>query len=141
MSRADFYLIDKPRFREEPLQLVCALTARAFDSGQPCLILAASMAQAEALDDLLWAFDPESFIPHQIAGQGDDDAEVPVLIVPPGVVSAERPLLLNLREAPVEGIFERVLEIVPADEAARGASRERWKAYRERGLAVNKFDM
>ena len=141
MPRADFYLIDKPRFRSEPLRLVCALVAKAHEAGQPCLILADSMARAEELDDLLWAFDPESFIPHQIAGQGGDDADVPVLIVPPGVTTAERPLLMNLREAPVEGTFERVLEIVPADETARSASRERWKAYRERGLSVRKFDM
>lgn len=141
MPRADFYLIDKPRFREKPLRLVCALVTKAHDAGQPCLILADSMAQAEELDDLLWAFDPESFIPHQIAGQSEDDADVPVLIVPPGVTTADRPLVMNLREAPVDGTFERVLEIVPANEAARGASRERWKAYRERGFALSKFDM
>jgi len=40
MPRADFYLIDKPRFREDPLLLVCELARRAFDSGQRTLILA-----------------------------------------------------------------------------------------------------
>ena len=28
MPRADFYLIDKPRFREQPLLLVCELAKR-----------------------------------------------------------------------------------------------------------------
>ena len=141
MPRADFYLIDKPRFRDQPLQLVCALVAKAFAAEQACLILSTDLAQAEELDDLLWSFDPESFIPHQLAGQGEDDSEVPVLIVPPGVVTPPRPLLMNLREEPVEGEFERVLEIVPADESARSGSRERWQTYRERGLELNKFDM
>ena len=141
MPRADFYLIDKPRFRDEPLQLVCALVAKAYAAGQPCLVLAANLAQAEALDDLLWSFDADSFIPHQIAGQSDDDMEVAVLIVPPGVVTQDRQLLLNLREEAAEGTFERVLEVVAADEQARGGSRQRWKTYKQRAMDVSKFDM
>ncbi|MHB8311448.1 MAG: DNA polymerase III subunit chi, partial [Metallibacterium sp.] len=31
MPQADFYLIDKPRFREQPLLLVCELARRAYD--------------------------------------------------------------------------------------------------------------
>jgi DNA polymerase-3 subunit chi len=41
----------------------------------------------------------------------------------------------------VAGGFERVLEVVPADAAAREPSRQRWKDYAARGLAVNKHDM
>lgn len=67
MARADFYLISKPRFLEKPLQLVCELVRKAYDTHQPALILARDQAQAEALDDLLWAFDPDAYIPHQIA--------------------------------------------------------------------------
>ncbi len=143
MARADFYLIDKPRFRDQPLALVCALAQKAHASDQPCLVLVADMTQAEALDDLLWSFEPTAFIPHQIAGQDgtEDDAEVPVLIVPPGVTTAMRPLLLNLRQEAAEGEFERVLEVVPADESARHGSRQRWKAYRQRGFELNKYDM
>ncbi len=83
MPRADFYLIDKPRFRAQPLLLVCELARKAHASGQPTLILARDQAQAEALDDLLWAFDPDEYLPHQIAGQDEDEDEAPVLIAPP----------------------------------------------------------
>ena len=51
------------------------------------------------------------------------------------------PLRQHLRDAPVAGGFERVLEVVPADESARGPLRERWKHYKARGLEVNKHDM
>ena len=40
MPRADFYLIQKPRFREEPLLLVCELARKAFDANLPTLVLA-----------------------------------------------------------------------------------------------------
>ena len=141
MPRADFYLIAKPRFLHQPLALVCELAKRAFESDQCLLILAASYPQAEELDDLLWAYDPDSYLPHQIAGTDEDDELTPILIVPPHADVPSRPLLINLRDAPVAGAFERVLEVVPADESARGPLRERWKHYQAQGYTLNKHDM
>ena len=141
MARADFYLIAKPRFLEKPLLLVCELARKANDSGQPLLILAASAMQAEVLDELLWEFDPDAYIPHQIAGQDEDDDITPVLIVPPEMQSPMRPLVINLRNEPVTGDFARILEVVPADASAREPLRARWKASKDAGLVVQKFDM
>ena len=140
MPRADFYLIAKPRFLDDPLLLVCELAMRAFESGQPALILARSADQADALDEKLWEFDEQAFIPHQIAGD-DDDAITPVLIVAPGTETPDRTLVINLRDECAPGLFERVLEVIPADEAQRLGSRERWKTYKAAGFEVNKHDM
>ena len=140
MPRADFYLIAKPRFREDPLLLVCELARKALEADQPTLVLARDQAQAEALDDLLWAFDPDAYIPHQIAGD-DEDELAPVLIATPDSDTPLRPVVINLRDAPVAGSFERVLEVVPADDSARGPLRERWKQYQARGLDLKKHDM
>jgi len=120
MPRADFYLIDKPRFREEPLLLVCELARKALAAKQFTLVLARDFAQAEALDDLLWSFDDDAFIPHQLAGD-DDDADTAVLIAPPD--------------------FDRVLEVVAADSAEREGSRKRWTEYKRLGFEVAKHDM
>lgn len=140
MPRADFYLIDKPRFREDPLLLVCELAKRAFASEQPTLILARSREEAEALDEKLWEFDDNAFIAHQIAGD-DDDAICAVLIVPPDIATTDRALVINLRDACAPGLFERVLEVVAADEAQRRGSRQRWKLYQQAGFEVAKHDM
>ena len=141
MPRADFYLIDKPRFRQQPLLLVCELAKRAFAANLPTLILARDQAQAEELDDLLWAFDPDEYLPHQIAGMDEDEDEAPILIAAPEADAAPRPLLINLRDAAPNGSFDRVLEVVPADPAARGPLRERWKHYQALGFTLQKFDM
>ena len=141
MARADFYLIDKPRFREEPLLLVCELARKAFDAGFPTLVLARDTAQAEMIDDLMWSFDPDAYLPHQIAGSDEEDDVTPILILAPDMDSPMRPMVINLRDAAVEGDFERVLEVVPADPAARTPLRERWKQYKARGFALNKYDM
>ena len=140
MPRADFYLIDKPRFRDDPLLLVCELARRAFDSGQPTLILTRSFDEAERLDEKLWEFDADAFIPHQIAGD-EDDAITPVLIVAPDTSTPDRTLVINLRDDCAPGLFERVLEVVPADEEQRLGSRKRWTTYKAAGFEVAKHDM
>jgi len=141
MPRADFYLIAKPRFLTEPLKLVCELARKAYDSNQPTLILARDQAQAEELDDLLWSFDPDAYIPHQIAGNDEDDEETPVLLATPDSDTPSRPLVINLRDAAWQGACQRVLEVVPADPSAREPLRERWKQYKAMGLELNKYDM
>lgn len=141
MPRADFYLIAKPRFREQPLRLVCELARKAHDANLWTLVLARDAAQAEALDDMLWDMGEDAYIPHQIAGTDADEEEAAVLIAPPEVDAPLRPLVINLRDAAVEGSFERVLEVVPADDSAREPLRERWKQYKARGLDVAKHDM
>ena len=141
MPRADFYLIAKPRFLAEPLRLVCELARKANDANLSMLILARDTAQAEELDDLLWSFDPDAYVPHQIAGGDEDEDEAPVLIATPDMDVPARPLVLNLRDAPYLGACERILEVVPADPAARDPLRERWKQYKALGLDLTKHDM
>jgi DNA polymerase-3 subunit chi len=138
--RADFYLIAKDRFKAEPLRLVAELARKAYDADLWTLVLARDAAQAEALDDLLWDMGEDVYIPHQLAGD-DEDELTPVLIAAPEIDAPLRPLVINLRDAAVEGAFERVLEVVPADDAAREPLRQRWTQYKARGLALSKHDM
>jgi len=140
VARADFYLIQKERFREEPLLLVCELARKAHDANLWTLVLVRDEDQAQRLDELLWEFDENAYIPHQIAGD-DEDELAPVLIATPESDTPLRPVVINLRDAPVAGSFERVLEVVPADDSARGPLRERWKQYQARGLDLKKHDM
>jgi DNA polymerase-3 subunit chi len=141
MPRADFYLIAKDRFKAEPLRLVCELARKAYDANLWTLVLARDAAQAEQLDDMLWDMGEDAYIPHQIAGADVDEEEAAVLIAPPDVDAPLRPLVINLRDAAVEGAFDRVLEVVPADESAREPLRARWSQYKARGLELKKFDM
>ena len=141
MPRADFYLIDKPRFREQPLLLVCELAKRGYAANLSILVLARDTAQAEAIDDLMWSFDPDEYLPHQIAGMDEGDDDTPILIATPDMDIPARALLINLRDAAPTGSFDRVLEVVPADPSARGPLRERWKHYQSLGFELAKHDM
>lgn len=141
MPNADFYLIDKPRFRENPLLLVCELAKRAFDAQLPTLIHCRSREQAEQLDELLWEFDPDAFLPHQIAGDDEDDEITAILLVPPEFDAPMRALVINLRDSCPLGGFQSVKEVVAADASEREGSRARWKEYQARGYPLRKFDM
>ena len=141
MPRADFYLIAKPRFASQPLRLVCELARKACDANLPTLVLVRDTAQAEALDELLWSFDENAYIPHQIAGEDADEEEAVVLIAPPGVDIPQRPLVINLRDAAWLEACDRVLEVVPDDPAAREPLRERWRQYKAAGYDLSKHDM
>ncbi len=140
MPRADFYLIAKPRFRDEPLRLVCELVRKAYAANLWTLVLARDADQAEALDELLWDMGDDAYIPHQLAGDEEDEL-TPVLIATPEIDAPMRALVINLRDGAVTGPAERVLEVVPADESERASSRGRWTQYKARGFEVNKFDM
>ena len=140
--RADFYMIaGKAQFVEQPLLLVCQLAVKAMAANQPCLIFCESAEQADFLDDLLWDFDDDAFVPHQIVGTDEDEEVTPVLLVPPGVEIPMRSLVINLRaDLPPPG-YERVLEIVPADQAARDPARKRWLEYKQLGFELKRNEM
>ena len=139
--RADFYLIAKPRFADNPLLLVCELAKRCYGTGKATLILCRDADEAERLDELLWEFEPDGYLPHQIAGVDEDDEITPVLLATPDLDAAARPMVINLRDGSFTGACERVLEVVPADPAAREPLRRRWKEYQARGYELHKHDM
>ena len=142
--RADFYMIaGRPAFVAQPLLLVCKLAEKAVQAGQPCLVLCASAEQADFLDDLLWEFEDDAFVPHQIVGMEEDEEtdDTPVLIVPPGVDAGMRPLVINLRDALPPPGYQRVLEIVPAEESAREPARKRWLEYKQLDYELKRNEM
>ena len=141
MSQADFYIL-KEAEEEQRLFLACRLTEKAMAQGLKIYIHTASEQVAQDLDDLLWSFKPESFIPHTIVGLDEEmeaDDEVPVLIGYQGNESTRGQLLINLCDVLPDGHgdFERIVEIVPNREEAKTISREHWNAYKALGFELN----
>ena len=116
MPRADFYLIAKPRFRAEPLRLVCELARKAHDAGTWTLILARDAEQAEMLDDMLWDMGEDAYIPHQIAGSDIDEEEAAVLIAPPDLRLADPAEVTATAAAGTDALMDavraRIAEVV-----------------------------
>ena len=66
----------------QPLDRVLPRIAeRVTADGQRLLVVSAGEEQRAHLDRLLWSYAAESFLPHAVAGAGDDAAQ-PILIAP-----------------------------------------------------------
>lgn len=133
MTRVDFYVPTTPG-RGDRFGLACRLAEKAWGQGHRVLVHCASAEDAQRMDRLLWVFRDQSFVPHGRLGQVDA-ALTPVLIAPPGEAGDEHDVLINLApDVPLFfSRFDRVVEPVEADQAARDASRSRYTFYRDRG--------
>ena len=137
--RIDFYLL------EEPAGVACDVTAcriaeKAWLQGHRVHLHVDSPESARRLDDLLWTWRDESFVPHAVCGGADEpagaDGGLPVTIgwgMLPGFAAD---VLLNLDSRVPEGFdrFARVAEFVGGAESARAAGRERFRRYRAHGF-------
>jgi DNA polymerase III subunit chi len=96
------------------------------------------------LDSMLWtAGNEDSFIPHEIATEAPRLTGTPVVLNTGTGPSAPVDVLINLRpQLPQRPeLATRIIEIIDADPARRVAGRERFKAYRDRGFALETHDL
>lgn len=128
-----FYQLSSAKFQNDPLLLVAKLAEKAYETQASCVILVRDDNQADAVDEKLWSYVDDAFLPHQIAGQDDDD-DAPILIVPPQFVAPVRDVTINLRNQAINEFGTRLLEIIPTDEAEVADSRARFKSFIARGL-------
>jgi DNA polymerase-3 subunit chi len=136
MPRIDFYVLPDAKENGRAL-LACRLADKACRLGHTVYLFMPSEARAAVLDDLLWTFRQDSFVPHEryplINAEGS-----PVLIgvAPPAEVNAQ--VLINFTDAFPDGFerYERVVELVDAHPDVLAKSRERFKQYRELGLTL-----
>jgi DNA polymerase-3 subunit chi len=133
VTQVDFYILDENAPRSRAL-FACRLTEKAVSLGHRVYLHAASEGAARELDELLWTFRDRSFLPHCLAGSGED---APVHIGHSGEPAGPFHLLVNLG-AEVPGFFERferVAEVVDGDEGQKARGRERFRHYKDRGIA------
>ncbi len=134
--RIDFYILSG-QGNEDRARLACRLADKAYRLGHSVYIATDSEAQAAALDDLLWTFRQDSFVPHERYPLTGPEGS-PVLIGVASPAEAPAQVLINCTDALPEGLegYERVAELVDAHPDRRAQARERFKHYRERGFSL-----
>jgi len=103
------------------------------------IVVNETLADAQALDDLLWTFNERSFVPHKIClDEHSLDPATPVqLTVDPSNVPAADLLVNMTARLPAHWeLYPRVAEIIDADEDRRRLGRERFKSYRDLKVAL-----
>lgn len=136
MTKVDFYILDDNQAASQ-WHFVCRLAEKAWQQGHKVYIHTENGGQSSQLDDLLWTFHDESFLPHSLDSSPDADS------VNVHIGHSEEPLhhddvLINMSsEVPMFfSRFKRVAEVVAGDEQAKQAGRERFRFYRDRGYPL-----
>ncbi|MFV1983141.1 MAG: DNA polymerase III subunit chi [Thiohalomonadales bacterium] len=139
MTRIDFYILDNntPQAREN---FACRLIEKAQHLGHSIFVQSQTTEHAELLDDLLWSYKPESFIPHALSKSASaTNCSV--------VISTEQQkteknknndVLINFSST-VPDLFSqysRVVEIVNKNDNSSIDGRTRYKYYNDRGYQM-----
>ena len=137
MTTIDFYFNADDRF-----QVACRLAGKALAQKKRMLIYAPEPQAASRIDKLLWTWPAIGFVPH-CSVHDALAAETPVLIASEPQDSAHCELVLTLGAEPPPHFerFERLLEVVPTDEAERQAGRGRYRYYQARGYRIANHDL
>lgn len=142
MLEVTFYVLPA----EAPLSTrhttACRLVDKAWQQQRRVLVHATNKAEAEAIDELLWTFRAESFIPHHLVGEGPTPPP-PVRISWDSAPSDSRDILINLSPDIPTGFdrFQRVIEIVAGTDSEREQARQHWKEYKRLGISVQAHEL
>ena len=136
-ERVDFYVL-KSAAAKQRWAFACRLTEKAYLKDLKIVIVSDTLADAQALDELLWTFNDRSFIPHKVCLDENsvDPATAVHLTVETVLPTAD--LLVNLAQRlPAQfQRYARIAEVIDADEERRRLGRERFKAYRDLKLPL-----
>ncbi|AOE83717.1 DNA polymerase III subunit chi [Pseudomonas sp. TCU-HL1] len=137
--RIEFYVLSSTNPADR-LRAACQLAAKGWRHGLPVLLRCSDAAQRDELDQLLWRFRAESFIPHSLI---DDDANAPVVLALDEEPAVPQGLLINLASSisPHVERFSRVIEIVNQEPDLLAACRENFRAYRQRGYDPKRVEL
>ena len=140
-ERVDFYVL-KSSTAKQRWMFACRLTEKAYLRDLRVVVASATVADTAALDELLWSFNEQSFVPHEIREQVPDGA-APVQLTADLHSVGKADLLVNLTGSLPDGWerFERVAEIIDADDERRRLGRQRFKAYRELDVSLEAHHM
>jgi DNA polymerase-3 subunit chi len=134
--RVDFYVLpgSEPRAR---LKFACRIAEKAYLAEQRVFVWLDDALELQGFDELLWSFADRSFVPHELFSDAQQWRDTPVLLGCETQPQQPFDMLLNLgSEVPAAAALAgRIAEIVDAEEPRRCAARNRFRHYRDRGLA------
>lgn len=119
------------------------LLEKCLERGWRVLAVSPDITRRAALDEALWTYDDQSFLPHgQAEAEGLEPAQQPILIsdATDNLNEAAVVLLMDGVDMPADAAFERCMVMFDdGDQAARQKAREQFKAAKDAGLPARYF--
>jgi DNA polymerase-3 subunit chi len=125
----------------DKLSYACRLLRKAYRQGARVAVGGAPPL-LQQLDQALWTFEPQEFVPHLRVGSGRTppaaQLRTPVWLVEPGAQAPDCKVLVNLgpERQPGDAAYDRIIEIVSNAPEDASAGRRRWKQYEAEGWAI-----
>lgn len=141
--RIDFYVSpsNQPQAR---LVLACRLARKAWQANKPCWLRCADPEQQQALDELLWSWRDDFFMPHNKA---QENPNAPIVLAVDDLPAQDDTILINLHLDAVEQsllkqpTLSRIIEIVCQDEEILLKSRQNFVYYRKLGYQPQRVEL
>ena len=117
----------------------CEIAEHSYAQGDRLQIIAIDEEQAARLDDLLWTYKPDNFVPHGLWKGMENEYTQPVVITTqkervPGIASL---LTMDYIPAEIVRLFSRVIHVVVVDNQERlEASRRYWTLLKDAGFSL-----
>lgn len=135
----DFYVLEETG-EQQALIFTCKLIETLYSQQEQIYVHMGSQREAERMDQLLWTYCEESFLPHQLyqteAKKAKDKPDIQIgwQAFPASLEGT----LINWSAAmpDASSCFQRIIEIVYADLEKQQAARQHYKHYRDRGLSI-----
>jgi DNA polymerase-3 subunit chi len=136
MTHVDIYLLQDDSLDRD--HYACRLIEKAYRHQHQVYVQTNSQAHAESLDELLWTFKEESFIPHNLLGEGPHKAP-PVQLGTQTAPKQHRDILLHFLDDIPEACsrFSRILDVVAANEEHKAQARQRYRLYQQQQFTIN----
>lgn len=144
MTRVDFYVLQSTQERARHT-FVCRLIDKAVHNGSRVMVITNNSEETQTLDNMLWEFKPESYIPHHqlinhtTLTDPSEHSEFPVVISHEFDDAHQNNLLINMCLGIPKQFsrFERVAEIVDQRDTILMATRKSYAYYKERGYPIH----
>lgn len=139
MTRVEFYVLPDSSALSRA-RAACQLAGKGWQHGLAVFIRCQDVAQCEEINELLWGFRAERFIPHD---RYEDTPDAPVVIGLEQPPASPHGLLINLASSisPHVNDFSRVIEIVNQQPDLLNACRENFRLYRQRGYDPKRVEL
>ncbi len=140
MTRIDFYILDNNTHQARE-HFACRLIEKVQLQGHAIFVQSSNAQHAKLLDDLLWSFKPESFVPHARSDSAIAKS-CSVVIASEQIENQENDnndVLINFNPTVPNSFshYNRVVEIVnKQDDSSTDDGRARYKYYQDRGYKI-----
>lgn len=134
--RVDFYLLASDQ-EQARWNIACRLLEKAYLKGHKVYVLCNNQQDAELIDELLWTFKEDSFIPHNLQGEGPEPPP-PIHIGYDKEPRGFNDILLNLTPSipTFYKKFRRIIELVSTMETEKEQSRANYREYKAQGCTL-----